>query len=56
VGLESLRPLTHWVILTCFKRCLLYSRVPDLSRHEQRRARTHLFILVNAKKQAIWRR
>jgi hypothetical protein len=36
VGLESLRPLTHWVILTCFKRCLLYSRVPDLSRHEHR--------------------
>jgi len=26
MGLESFRPLTHWVILTCFKRCLLYSR------------------------------
>jgi hypothetical protein len=36
VGLESLRPLTHWVILTCFKRCLLYSHVPSLSRHEHR--------------------
>ena len=34
VGLESFRPLTHWVTLTCFKRCLLYSRVPDLSRHK----------------------
>ena len=34
VGLESFCPLTHWVTLTCFKRCLLYSRVPDLSRHE----------------------
>jgi hypothetical protein len=35
VGLESFGPLTHRVTLTCFKRCLLYSRVPDLSRHEQ---------------------
>jgi hypothetical protein len=34
VGLESFRPLTHWVTLTCFKRCLLHSHVPSLSRHE----------------------
>jgi hypothetical protein len=33
VGLEF--PLTHWVTLTCFKRCLLYSHVPSLSRREQ---------------------
>jgi hypothetical protein len=35
VGLEL--PLTHWVTLTCFKRCLLYSHIPSLSRRE------HLF-------------
>jgi hypothetical protein len=34
VGFESFRPLTHWVTLTCFKRCLLYSHVPSLSRRE----------------------
>ena len=34
VGLEL--PLTHWVTLTCFKRCLLYSHIPSLSRREQR--------------------
>src|SRR5881394_702653 len=33
VGLEF--PLTHWVTLTCFKRCLLYSHVPSLARREQ---------------------
>ena len=33
VGLEF--PLTHWVILTCFKRCLLYSHVPSLARRER---------------------
>src|SRR5690349_12053926 len=33
VGLEF--PLTHWVTLTCFKRCLLYSHIPSLSRREQ---------------------
>jgi hypothetical protein len=27
-------PLTHWVSLTCFKRCLLYSHVPSLARRE----------------------
>ena len=32
VGLEF--PLTHWVTLTCFKRCLLYSHVPSLARRE----------------------
>src|SRR5438552_16228466 len=32
VGLES--PLTHWVILTCFKRCLLYSHFPSLARRD----------------------
>jgi hypothetical protein len=34
VGFAGLRPFTHWVTLTCFKRCLLYSRVPDLARHD----------------------
>ncbi len=34
VGLEL--PLTHWVTLTCFKRCLLYPHVPSLSRREAR--------------------
>jgi hypothetical protein len=33
VGLEL--PLTHWVTLTCFKRCLLYSHIPSLARREQ---------------------
>jgi hypothetical protein len=33
VGLEL--PLTHWVTLTCFKRCLLYSHVPSLARRDQ---------------------
>ena len=35
VGLDGFRYLTHWVTLTCFKRCLLYSHAPDLSRREQ---------------------
>ena len=39
VGFASSRPFTHWVTLTCFKRCLLYSRVPDLSRHDNRLVR-----------------
>ena len=34
VGLEL--SLTHWVTLTCFKRCLLYSHVPSLARREHR--------------------
>ena len=33
VGLEF--PLTHWVTLTCFQRCLLYSHVPSLARRDQ---------------------
>jgi len=33
VGLEF--PLTHWVTLTCFKRCLLYSQIPSFARREQ---------------------
>jgi hypothetical protein len=40
VGLEL--PLTHWVTLTCFKRCLLYSHVPSLARREQRMVRPAL--------------
>ena len=34
MGLESFRPLTHWVILMSFKGYHPYSLVPDLSRHE----------------------
>jgi len=34
VGLDGFRCLTHWVTLTCFKRCLLYSHVPSLARRE----------------------
>ena len=37
VGLDGFRYLTHWVTLTCFKRCLLYSHVPSLARREQAR-------------------
>jgi hypothetical protein len=33
MGLEF--PLTHWVTLTCFKRCLLYSHVPSFARRDQ---------------------
>ncbi len=41
VGLEL--PLTHWVTLTCFKRCLLYPHVPRLARREPRLVRwTHI--------------
>ena len=36
MGLESFRPLTHWVTLTSFKSRQLFSLVPDLSRHKQR--------------------
>ena len=36
MGLEVFRPLTHWVTLTCFKRCLLYSHIPSLARREPR--------------------
>ena len=35
VGFADSRPLTHWVTLTCFKRCLLHSHIPSLSRREQ---------------------
>ena len=35
VGWDLSIPLTHWVTLTCFKRCLLYSHVPILARREQ---------------------
>ena len=35
VGLDGFRYLTHWVTLTCFKRCLLYSHVPSLARRDQ---------------------
>ena len=35
VGLDGFGYLTHWVTLTCFKRCLLYSHVPSLSRREK---------------------
>lgn len=35
VGWDLSLPLTHWVTLTYFKRCLLYSYVPSLSRRDQ---------------------
>jgi hypothetical protein len=35
MGLESFRPLTHWVTLMSFKGNHPYSLVPDLSRHER---------------------
>ena len=35
VGLDGFRYLTHWVTLTSFKSCQLYSHVPSLSRREE---------------------
>src|SRR6266404_1133856 len=35
VGLDGFRYLTHWVTLTSFKSCQLYSHVPSLSRREK---------------------
>ena len=35
VGLDGFRHLTHWVTLTSFKSCQLYSHVPSLSRREE---------------------
>jgi len=35
VGLDDFRYLTHWVTLTSFKSCQLYSHVPSLSRREK---------------------
>jgi hypothetical protein len=40
MGLESSRPLTHWVILMSFKGYHPYSLVPDLSRHDHRLVRS----------------
>src|SRR5437667_5252505 len=39
VGLEF--PLTHWVTLTCFKKCLLYAHVPSFAPFEQAAVSAH---------------
>ena len=36
VGLDGFRYLTHWVTLTSFKSCQLYSHVPSLARRDHR--------------------
>ena len=39
MGLDGFRYLTHWVTLTCFKSCQLYSHVPSLARRDQWKVR-----------------